>query len=120
MFKYLWLQLARWLGIGKTERSADGQQEIDNKTRHLSLYCAPTCVFCLKVRLLIRRLNLKIQIKNVQTSMDAHRELVAHGGRSMVPCLCIQQSDGTRKWMYESSDINRYLRRQFGHETTGL
>lgn len=120
MLKHFWLKLAQWLGITKLVRGAAWQQEIDNQTRHLSLYCAPTCLFCLKVRLLVRRLNLKIEIKNVLTSMGAHRELAEQGGRSMVPCLCIEQSDGTRSWMYESSDINRYLRRQFGHESNDL
>ena len=120
MFKSLWLQLARLSRFCKTERSAKRQQEIDNQTRHLSLYCAPTCVFCLKVRLLIRKLNLKIQIKNVLTSMDAQQELIEQGGRPMVPCLCIQRSDGTREWLYESSDINHYLRRKFNQQTIGL
>lgn len=114
MLKVLWLTANRLLGFEKLIRSPDLQQEVDAQTRHLSLYCTPTCVFCLKVRLLIRSLNIKIDIKNILISAQAQKELLEQGGRSMVPCLSILQSDGSRRWMYESSDINRYLYQRFG------
>ena len=120
MLKHRCSQLLRRLGILKTQRSAAGQQELDHEVRQMSLYCTPTCLFCLRVRFLIRKLSLKIQIKNVLTSMDAQRELLEQGGRSMVPCLCVQQSDGTRTWMYESADINHYLRQQFDPKSNNI
>jgi len=114
MPKILWLTTSRLLGFGKLIRSPAVQREVDAKTRHLYLYWSPTCIFCLKVRLLIRSLSIKIEIKNVLISARAQKELIEQGGRPMVPCLSILQPDGSRLWMYESSDINRYLYRHFG------
>jgi len=36
--------------------------------------------------------------------------LIQGGGKTQVPCLRIEQSDGSVEWMYESNDIIRYLR----------
>ena len=45
---------------------------------------------------------------------QARDELVAGGGRATVPCLRIEQPDGTYEWMYESRDIVAYLAEQQG------
>ena len=41
------------------------------------------------------------------------RELIEQGGQYMVPCLRIEKEDGTAQWLYESTDIIRYLTERF-------
>lgn len=36
-------------------------------------------------------------------------ELVEQGGKRTVPCLRIDNNDGSSQWMYESKDIVAYL-----------
>ena len=80
----------------------------------LTLYHFTTCPFCLRVRMAIKQLGLKIQHKNIHQDGDAHAELLAGGGRGMVPCLRIDPPDGEPTWMYESADIVHFLRDSFG------
>ena len=40
-------------------------------------------------------------------------ELIAQGGRVMVPCMRIDQG-GEVKWLYESKDIIQFLNARFG------
>ena len=44
---------------------------------------------------------------------SARAELLAGGGRGTVPCLRITEADGSVRWMYESTDIIRYLDGEF-------
>jgi glutathione S-transferase len=50
---------------------------------------------------------------NLQRDADARIALEQGGGRVKVPCLRIEHEDGRIEWMYESSDINAYLRHRF-------
>lgn len=44
------------------------------------------------------------------TSDKEHAQaLMQGGGKTQVPCLRIEQSDGQVEWMYESNDIIQYL-----------
>ncbi|QOL25564.1 glutathione S-transferase N-terminal domain-containing protein [Thalassotalea sp. LPB0316] len=97
----------------RPKRSAQEQAELDNKTRHLSLYQLPACPFCVKVRRAIKRQGLTISLKNIHDS-DNLETLVSQGGKRTVPCLRIEQADGSATWMYESNDIIHYLDQQFG------
>ena len=95
-------------------RPAAAQQAVDARTRNLALYHYPTCPFCLKTRRTIRRLSLKIELRNAQHDA-AHREaLIAGGGKPQVPCLLITAADGKQTWLYESDAINAWLNREFG------
>lgn len=95
-------------------RSAAAQAEVDARTRALALYHFPTCPFCLKVRRVMRRLSLDIELRDAR-SVDSHRDaLIAGGGKAQVPCLLITAADGTQTWLYESDAINAWLNREFG------
>ena len=95
------------------ERGEAEQRRMDEETRRLSLYHFPTCPYCIRVRLVISKLKLKIELRDINRGPDHRGELVKGGGRAMVPCLRIENGNGTVQWMYESSDIIEYLRERF-------
>lgn len=95
------------------ERDASEQQQVDAQCKGLTLYQFAACPFCIKVKKEMHRLALPIAQLNVQKDPDARAELLAGGGRVKVPCLKIEQADGNVEWMYESDEINRYLKQRF-------
>lgn len=95
------------------ERDAQKQQEIDDKTEKMSLYQFQACPFCVKVRRQIKRLSLNIKLCDAKNDEQCRQELLKNGGKVKVPCLKIEQDNGEITWMYESSDINQYLEKQF-------
>ncbi len=110
-FVLAWYWLTRPKGI---VRPATEQQAIDARTQKLALYHYPTCPFCLKTRRVIRRLSLKIELRDAQND-EAHRAaLIAGGGKPQVPCLLITDAQGKQTWLYESDAINAYFNREFG------
>ncbi|GGB79781.1 hypothetical protein GCM10011352_01800 [Marinobacterium zhoushanense] len=94
-------------------RDDQAQAQVDTDCRSLTLYQFVTCPFCIKVRKEIHRLALPIGMANVQRDADARKALEQGGGRVKVPCLKIEHEDGRTEWVYESSDINNYLRQRF-------
>ncbi|MCP1313714.1 MULTISPECIES: glutaredoxin [unclassified Halomonas] len=95
-------------------RTPEAQAEVDAACQGLALYQFQSCPFCIKVRKEIARLNLAIDTRDAKND-PTHREALAEGGgRVKVPCLRIEQEDGKALWLYESSDINRYLNQRFG------
>ncbi|SEG68439.1 glutaredoxin family protein [Marinobacterium lutimaris] len=94
-------------------RDEQAQAQVDNDCRDLTLYQFATCPFCIKVKKEVHRLALPIGMANVQKDAQARAELEQGGGRVKVPCLKIEHQDGRIEWMYESSDINDYLRQRF-------
>ena len=95
------------------ERPALAQQAVDARTEHLALYHFPTCPFCLKARRVIRRLSLKIDLRNAQHD-PVHREaLLRGGGKPQTPCLRITGADGKSTWLYESAAIMTYLEQEY-------
>jgi glutaredoxin len=104
-------RLTRPEGIVRPEAE---QQAIDARTRNLALYYFPTCPFCLKTRRTIRRLSLKIELRDAQHS-TAHRDaLLAGGGKPQVPCLQATDTQGLTTWLYDSNAVIAYLDREFG------
>lgn len=91
------------------KRSAEAQAMIDEKTKNLALYQYHMCPFCVKVRRTMKRLNLNIELRDAKGNETFADELVREGGKKQVPCLRIQNADGTVNWMYESDTINQYL-----------
>jgi glutaredoxin len=89
-------------------RSSDQQQALDAKCKPLSLYQFRGCPFCVKVRRELFRLNLNLELRDIKKHPSYKDELLAGGGKTMVPCLRIESEDGV-EWLYESSDINAYL-----------
>lgn len=97
-------------------RGVGEQQKLDTQTAGLVLYQFRTCPFCAKVRNEIRRLGLKIELRDAQGSGPGYEELVRGGGTYQTPCLRIPDSrgQGGYRWLYESSDINSYLKSTYG------
>ena len=110
-FMLAWFWLTRPKGI---VRPAAEQQAIDARTRNLALYHYPTCPFCLKTRRAAQRLSLNIELRDAQHDAAHRAALIAGGGKAQVPCLLITDAQGQQTWLYESSDINAYLAREFG------
>lgn len=52
--------------------------------------------------------DLDLDLRNTSDRKHA-QALMQGGGKTQVPCLAIEQSDGSVEWMYESDDIIRYL-----------
>ena len=113
MLESLFSKMGSLLGGELVERTEAEQRVIDDQTRHLSLYYVPTCPYCIRVVRVIRRLKLNIEHRNVKRMPRYREELIANGGRSMVPCVRIQEDEQNVRWMYESRDISRYLRDRF-------
>lgn len=90
------------------------QARVDALCQQLALYQFKTCPFCIKVRQEMRRLSLKIELRDAQHHAENRAALLTLGGSAKVPCLRIAASDGSVRWMYESQDIIAYLRQQFG------
>lgn len=109
------LLLGDWLTRPKgIVRPAAAQQAVDARTQNLALYHFPTCPFCLKTRRTIRRLSLKIELRDAKNDQAHRAALIAGGGKPQVPCLLIAGADGKQTWLYESDAINAWLNREFG------
>jgi glutathione S-transferase len=113
--------LQKWLGklAGSVihqplERSEEQQREVNRQTRQLSLYHFSSCPYCIRVRRVLERLKLNIELRDIRRDPQHRQALIAGGGRSMVPCLRIEHGDGSVDWMYESLHIQRYLEQRFG------
>jgi len=112
---WIWLILA-WdalTGRKPLARSAGEQARVDAETAKLALYHFQACPYCRKVRRDIRLLALHIDERDIKQQLGRRDELVAGGGKKQVPCLRIDEPDGTVRWMYESSAISRYLAGRF-------
>ena len=98
------------------ERPEEAQKQIDERTKHMALYQFKTCPFCIRVRKIIHKLNLKIEHLDAQHNMTYRNELLECGGKIKVPCLKISDPDGSIQWLYESDAIIQYLNDQFSPE----
>ena len=96
----------------KKKRTPEAQLAVDNACSELALYQLPRCPFCIKVRRNMHKLNLPIELRNVQPGSPYRDELEAGGGRVKSPCLRITEN-GEVRWMYESNDIIAYLTQRF-------
>ena len=94
-------------------RTAEAQAAVDKASQNLALYQFRACPFCIKVRKEIARLGLNIETRDAQHDPQHRADLEAGGGRIKVPCLRIRQEDGGDQWLYESDDINAWLRERF-------
>ena len=72
-----------------------------------SLYYSRYCYFCQKVLSFLRSKNMELELRRTSDS-DHQRDLIRGGGKTQVPCLRIDNENGTQ-WMYESDDIINYL-----------
>ena len=88
-------------------RTVEEQAKVNKSLSDLRLYEFRLCPFCVKVRRKMYALNLPIQISDAKKD-PFRQELLDGGGKVKVPCLRISDGDSVT-WMYESSDINKYL-----------
>ncbi|KRT54799.1 Glutaredoxin [endosymbiont of Ridgeia piscesae] len=105
--------LGRLFGMKALNRSTDEQTRIDQACRSLALYQTNSCPYCVTVRRTIKKLQLKIELRDIQRNPAWRQELMQGGGMTQVPCLRIEAANGRVQWMYESADIKRYLRQHF-------
>lgn len=79
----------------------------------LALYHFGHCPYCLRVRRVIEELAINVELRDILDNPEYRSELVAARGRSTVPVLRCTSKDQDR-WMPESREIIRYLRKRFG------
>lgn len=94
------------------KRNDEEQAKVDQETKILKLYQFYACPFCVKTRRAIKRLNLKVETRDAQTAGQFRKELEISGGKIQVPCLKLEGA-GEATWIYESSDIIKYLDERF-------
>mgnify|MGYP002794259654 CR=1 FL=1 len=99
------------------KRSLAEQNAIAEQTAHLTLYHFRACPFCIKVRRAMFKMSLPVAKKSVAEGSPYRAELEQGGGRVKVPCLRIDNPDGSTQWMYESNDIIAYLRQHYSSLT---
>ena len=92
----------------RVKRANDEQKLLEQKLQGLSIYEFKMCPFCIKVRRYLHRQNLPIPLKDAKNS-PYREELLHGGGKIQVPCLKIQNEDGSSSWLYESLDIIDYF-----------
>lgn len=94
-------------------RTDEEQSRADEASKNLALYQFKACPFCIKVRKEIARLGLNIETRDAQHDPEHRAALETGGGRIKVPCLKIQQEDGSERWLYESNQIKAWLQERF-------
>ncbi len=98
-----------WLTKPKrVQRSTADQELAQNAVAGHSLYQLYACPFCVKTRRALHRLNVDVEIRDINRDPAHRTALEDGGGRVKVPCLRIQNGDQVQ-WMYESNDIIEYL-----------
>ncbi len=78
--------------------------------RHLALYHFQACPFCAVTRGALNFLDIAVERRDILNEPKYREELIQQGGKSQVPCLRIENHDGTVEWLYESRDIVRFVR----------
>lgn len=106
----LWEKVTTPKGVVRPDQE---QQRIDQHTQKFVLYQFKTCPFCIKARRTIKSLSLNIETRDAQKNMSNREELLKGGGQIKVPCLRVLDDNGQTTWLYESSEISRYLQEQF-------
>lgn len=101
-----------WVFTPKSvKRDSESQAAVQAKLAGLTLYQYKGCPFCIKVRRAMKREGISIETKYANTDKTAGEELLAGGGKMMVPCLRMEEGSDVN-WMYESSDIIAYLQKR--------
>ncbi|NLQ17843.1 glutaredoxin [Marinomonas sp. M1K-6] len=96
----------------KLKRTPEKQQQVNAEAKELSLYQFFACPFCIKTRRAMYKLNLPIETRSASEGSPHRDVLLQGGGKVKVPCLRIEK-EGNVEWLYESSDIIRYLETRF-------
>lgn len=81
----------------------------------LALYYKPSCPFCRRVLAVIDRLQLEVDLRNIEESSEHEHDLIARGGKRQVPYLVDEEKEVE---MYESDDIVNHLQKHYGAATS--
>lgn len=95
------------------KRPREAQALLDRHTASLTLYQFKACPFCVKVRRYLRRHTLNIETRDAKADPQHRTALLEGGGKIKVPCLRIEDEQGRSQWLYESSEIIRYLEQRY-------
>lgn len=74
-----------------------------------ALYYYDACPFCQRVLAALPSVNVEVEKRNVLKQPEFRQQQIRATGRTQVPCLLIE-NDGKEEWLFESSDIVRYLK----------
>ena len=96
------------------KRDPVDQAPIDAKTANMALYQFHACPFCVKVRRVMKKNALNIELRDAKNDPKFKEELISQGGKHKVPCLRHENASGEVKWLYESNDIIAFLQGEFG------
>jgi glutaredoxin len=89
------------------------QAKIDAMTSRYVLYQYESCPYCVKVRKIMKKRALNIELRDVLRVERYRNELISHGGEFKVPCLKYIDDSGQIQWLYESSKIIDFLAEKF-------
>ena len=56
---------------------------------------------------------MNIELRDASNNQEFRDELASQGGKIKVPCLRIERDDDTTQWLYESTEIIKYLESKF-------
>lgn len=112
MIRRITRKLKGLFGQSRPLRSPEAQAEADRQCQNLSLYDLQFCPYCLKVRMQMKALELKIALRNIDEAKWGN-ELMREGGKFQAPCLRIQHGPDKVEWLYESEDIIAWLKQGF-------
>lgn len=82
------------------------------KNESYQLYYFTSCPYCIKTRVQLSLLGVKIPLKNIHRDKANKRALIEGGGKEQVPCLRIERQQGEVQWLYESTDIVNYFKQR--------
>ncbi len=96
----------------KLKRTKAAQQQVEKDLKELTLYQFFACPFCIKTRRAMYKMNLPIVKRSVSVGSPYRDEMLQGGGKIQSPCLRIETGEEV-KWLYESSEIIKYLQQRF-------
>ena len=80
-----------------------------NQSKTMQLYYYDSCPFCVKTRKAIAQSDVSVELRNIQHNNQYRLDLINGGGKKQVPCLRIEHATDDIQWLYESSDIIKFL-----------
>ena len=92
------------------EHCAPSESPAEDK---LALYYMDGCPFCNIVRAEIDELGIDVELRSIIDELQYRNDLIEVRGRATVPVLRITSPGGEDRWMPESQDIIRYLRKTY-------
>lgn len=96
----------------KIHREVEEQEKLDKVASNMVLYQYYSCPYCVKIRRIIHRLNVRIELRDIRKNESYRKELEDKGGKLQVPCLRINNKENLI-WLYESNEIKRFLYNNF-------